>query len=294
MINKIIYKNERGISIELNREGPLFLSSVKGFDGLESEIVSSQSAYQDGISISKTILKDRLLTLNCHLVIDNEQQRYILKRKLYNAFNPKIKGNMKIYTDSENLRGASNLRVIQAPVFEDDYEGLNELVSFQIQLAMPLPYFEDINENRVDFGNDIGNFFFDLEIEEEGKELSIKNNSIVTNIFNAGDAASPIKVVFKSKSNVKNPSIYNVYTKEYIKINRTMTEGEEIIVTTNIGSKRVESHINGVTTNIFNDLDIYSSFMWLDIGDNIIRYDAEEMIEQLEVYIYYTNYYLGV
>ena len=294
MINKIIYENERGISIELNREGPLFLSSVNGFDGLESEIISSQSAYQDGISISKTILKDRLLTLNCYINIDNEQQRYILKRKLYNAFNPKIKGSMKIYTDAGQLRGANNLRVIQAPLFEDDYEGLNELVSFQIQLIMPLPYFEDMNKNRVDFGNDIGNFFFDLEIEKEGKELSIKNNSIVTNIYNAGDAETPIKVIFKSKSNVKNPSIYNVYTKEFIKINKTMEAGEEITVTTDIGNKRVESYLNGVTTNIFNNLDIQSSFMWLDIGDNIIRYDAEENIQQLEIYIYYANYYLGV
>ena len=294
MINKIIYENERGISIELNREGPLFLASVQGFDGLEADIVSSKSAYQDGISISKTILKDRILTLNCYLEIDTEQQRCILKRKLYNAFNPKFKGHMKIYTDAEQLRGASNLRVIQAPLFDDDYETTNELVSFQIQLAMPLPYFEDINENRADFGNDIGNFFFDLELEEEGKELSVKNNSIVANIENLGDAETPLKVVFKAKSTVKNPSIYNVYSKEYIKINRTMSEGEEITVTTDIGNKRVESYLNGVATNIFNDLDIHSSFMWLDIGDNVIRYDAEEMIEQLEVYIYYTNYYLGV
>ena len=294
MINKIIYENERGISIELNREGPLFLASVQGFDGLEADIVSFKSAYQDGISISKTILKDRILTLNCYLEIDTEQQRCILKRKLYNAFNPKFKGHMKIYTDAEQLRGASNLRVIQAPLFDDDYETANELVSFQIQLAMPLPYFEDINENRVDFGNDIGNFFFDLEIEEEGKELSIKNNSIVTNIFNEGDAESPIKAIFKARSSVKNPSIYNVYTKEFIKINKTMSPGEEITVTTGVGAKRVESYLNGVTTNIFNDLDIQSTFMWLDVGDNIIRYDAEEMIEQLEVYIYYANYYLGV
>ncbi|WP_195938749.1 phage tail family protein [Romboutsia sp. 1001713B170131_170501_G6] len=294
MINKIEYENERGLSIVLNRDGPLFLFSVKGFDGLEADIVSSKSAYQDGISIYKTILKDRVLTLNCYLEVDNEQQRYILKRKLYNAFNPKLKGHMKIYTDSNQLIGASNLRVIQAPIFDDDYESLNELVGFQIQLSMPLPYFEDINENRVDFGNDIGNFFFDLEIEEEGKELSIKNNSIVTNITNIGDAETPIKVVFKAKAELKNPSIYNVYTKEYIKINHTMQEGEEITVTTHKGNKRVESYLNGVTTNIFNNLDLGSSFIWLDVGDNVIRYDAETMIEQLEVYIYYTNYYLGV
>lgn len=294
MINKIIYTNERGISIELNRNGPLFLASVEGFDGLEAEIVSSQSAYQDGISISKTILKDRLLTINGCMVIDTEQQRNILKRKLFNVFNPKTKGHMKIYTDAGATRGASNLRVVQAPVFADDYTSINELVEFQIQIVMPLPYFEDLNENRMDFGNDIGNFFFDLEIEEQGKELSIKNNSIVSNIANMGDAETPIKVVFRSKTEIQNPSIYNVYTKEFIKLNYTMSEGEEITITTHHGNKRVESYLNGVTTNIFNKLDIKSSFMWLDIGDNVIRCDADTMIEQLEVYIYYTNYYLGV
>ena len=294
MINKIIYENERGISIELNREGPLFLSSVEGFGGLEADIVSSKSAYQDGISISKTILKDRILTLNCYLSIDNEQQRYILKKKLYNAFNPKVAGHIKIYTDAGQLRGASNLRVIQAPLFDDDYKGLNDLVSFQIQLAMPLPYFEDLAENKVEFGSEVGNFFFDWELKEEGNELSIKNSSNVVNIFNNGDCETPLKLVFKASSNVKNPRIYNVYTKEFIKINKTMEAGEMIAITTNKGNKRVESILNGKTSNIFNNLDIQSDFIWLDIGDNVIAYDAEEMIEQLEVNIYYTNYYLGV
>lgn len=294
MINKIIYKNERGTSIELNRLGPLFLANVEGFSGIEAEPVSTTTPYQDGINISKNTLKERTLTLNCYLCVDTEQQRSALKRKLYNAFNPKLTGHMQIFTDAEELRGASNLRVVQAPIFNDDYETSNELVEFQVQLIMPSPYFEDINENRVDFGNDIGNFFFDLEIEEEGKELSMKNNSIVTNIFNEGDTESPLKVVFKAKSNVKNPSIYNVYTKEFIKINKTMQVGEEITVATGIGNKRVESYLNGITTNAFNLLDINSTFMWLDVGDNVIRYDADDLIEQLEVYIYYTNYYLGV
>ena len=57
-----------------------------------------------------------------------------------------------------------------------------------------------------------------------------------------------------------------------------MQQGEEIIITTHYGNKRVESNLDGVTTNIFNCLNIESSFMWLDIGDNIIRYDADEKL----------------
>lgn len=294
MINKIIYKNERGISIELNRLGPLFLASVEGFSGIEAEPVSTTTPYQDGINISKNTLKERTLTLNCYLCIDTEQQRSILKRNLYNAFNPKLTGHMQIFTDADELRGASNLRVVQAPIFNDDYETSNELVEFQIQLIMPLPYFEDIGENYYIFGNDTPRFSFDLEIVEDGIELSSKNSSSIMNLRNTGDAETPIRVVFKAKSNVINPSIYNIYTKEFIKINKTMEVGEEITITTNIGNKRVESLLNGETTNIFNLLDINSTFIWLDVGDNVIRYDADNLVEQLEVYIYYTNYYLGV
>lgn len=293
MIDKIEYINERGQSIMLNHEGPLFLFEPEGFHGLEADVISSKSAYQDGSNFKGVTLKDRILTLNCYILVDTELQRDNLKRKLYQVFNPKVKGKMKIYKETTE-RGASNLRVIQAPVFNDDYKTDNLLVPFQIQLAMPLPFFEDKDEIRVDFGNDIGNFFFDLEIEEQGRELSIKNNSIVTNIYNAGDVETPVKVVFKAKSDVKNPSVYNVYTKEFIKINKTMQAGEEITVTTHKGNKRVDSYLNGITTNIYNYWDIQGSFMWLDVGDNTIRYDAEELIEQLEVYIYYSNYYLGV
>ena len=64
MINKIIYKNERGISIELNREGPLFLSSVKGFDGLEA----------------KEVLRKAGLIVNNQYVIKPKDYDAVLKR----------------------------------------------------------------------------------------------------------------------------------------------------------------------------------------------------------------------
>lgn len=294
MINKIIYTNERGLSVELNRIGPLFLSNVEGFGGIETDTVLAQTIYQDGTNIKRNILKERILTLNCCMCIDTEQQRNTLKRKLYNIFNPKLRGSMKIFTDAGISRGASNLMVIQSPIFEDDYETSNELIAFQIQLIMPLPFFEDSEKTKSEFGNNVGNFSFDLEIKEQGNELSMKNNSIVSNIINLGDVETPIKVIFKANSKVVNPSIYNIYTKEFIKINKTMEVGEEITITTDIGNKRIESYLNGITTNIFNLLDINSSFLWLNIGDNVIRYNADSLIEQLEVYIYYTNYYLGV
>ena len=44
----------------------------------------------------------------------------------------------------------------------------------------------------------------------------------------------------------------------------------------------------------FNYIDYESTFLQLDIGDNLFRYDADEGIDNLEVNIYHTSQHLGV
>jgi len=103
-----------------------------------------------------------------------------------------------------------------------------------------------------------------------------------------------MEIRFKALATVVNPLLFNVNTQEELKINKTMTAGEAIIVTTHFGNKRVESWLNGVSTNAFNWLDLSSNFLQLDPGDNLFRYDADEGLDNLEVDIYYIPQYLGV
>ncbi len=290
MIDKIIYKNDLGDSITLCHTAPFFISNPEGFEGLETNLISTRSIYQEGINIYNNILKERILTLNCYMLCDDEDERENLKRQLYKVFNPKTIGKMSIFTEATN-KVASELRVIQSPMFKWDYKTKNELVEFQVQIMMPLPYFEDPNLTRVDMGGDIGNFFFDFEITPLGRELSYKSDSLVTNLINKGDVKTPLKIVFKARNPVINPKIFNVYTKEFIQINKIMQKGEEITITTHLGNKRITSNIDG---NIFNYLALGSTFMWLNVGDNIIRYSSESGEENLSLEIYYTSYYLGV
>lgn len=90
------------------------------------------------------------------------------------------------------------------------------------------------------------------------------------------------------------PSLFNVNTREYFKINKIMEAGEVITVTTHFQNKRVELNKNGVISNAFNWIDFTSTFLQLDPGDNLFRYDADEGIDSLEVDIYYNPQYLGV
>lgn len=305
MIERVVYTNEKGQSVELNHSAPLIIFDIEGIDGVTSDIKTNKSAFNDGVSISNVSIEEKILTLNCYMYINCddkspdlrdyylESERDRLKKQLYKVFNPAVRGTLKIYKKTTS-KSASDLVVVQAPIFEMDYTTANELCPFQIQLLMPFPYFSDEFEQKVEFGNITGLLEFPLDVPPEGIEIAQKNNEIVKNIYNAGDTAAAMKVVFKAKSEVVNPSIYNIYTKEQIKINTTMKKSETITVTTDKGNKRIISECNGVTENIFTKLDKSSTFMWLDVGDNIIRYNADELLEQLEVYITYKNYYLGV
>jgi hypothetical protein len=45
---------------------------------------------------------------------------------------------------------------------------------------------------------------------------------------------------------------------------------------------------------VFNYIDLQTTFLQLDIGDNLLRYDAESGLDNLEVAIYFTPKYVGV
>jgi len=104
-------------------------------------------------------------------------------------------------------------------------------------------------------------------------------------------------IEFYARGTLKNPSLFNINTREFIKINKSMVAGEKIIVNTNYGKKKITQNINGVKADILNYLDIVGggdTFLQLDIGDNLFRYDADENLNNLEVSIYFSPQYLGV
>lgn len=307
MIEKIVYTNKVGKSIELNHSAPLILFNLEGVEGFEVDTKTNKTAFNDGVTVTATNIEERIITINGYIFIDLsdleadpeirdnylETERQRLKRELYTAFNPKHKGEMKIYKKNVSY-SAENLTVIQAPKFNMDYRDTNELFSFEVNLLMPFPYFGTENPIIEEFGSEQGLIEFEMDVPPEGQELTIRNMEIVKKINNIGDTEAPITVEFVANSTVKNPSIFNIYTREFIKINRTMKNGERIVVTTQAGNKRVVSIIDGIEENIFEQLDHGSTFMQLEVGENVIRYNADELLEQLEVYITYKNYYIGI
>ena len=286
MINKIVYENERGLSIELNHTGPLFIFKPEGFDGIQTEVVSNKGIYQDGININRNVLNERILTLNCYMVIDTEQQRAFLKNKLYSTFNSKAKGRLTVYANTL-IRTAENVVVIQSPIFDDDYETSNELVPFQIQLMMPTPFFTS-GEIGSEIATWYGGFSFKTKLPLKFKQKGDTKKKI----FNEGHVDTPVKIYFEGPA--VNPSIKNLTTNKLIKINRTIEAGEVLIINTEYGNKTVEIESNDTVLNAFHYLDLDSEFFSLIPGDNLIEYTTDNELDVQKVEIRYKERYLGV
>jgi hypothetical protein len=88
--------------------------------------------------------------------------------------------------------------------------------------------------------------------------------------------------------------LVDVYTQEFIAINKTMTSGEKILITTHSGNKTVIGELGGLTYNYYPYRDLDSSWLQLRVGDTLLRYDAESNLDSLEVTIWHSKRLLEV
>ena len=206
-------------------------------------------------------------------------------------FNPKVQGWLQY--EYGDIKRRIRCQVESAPTFSMPFNIFNVL-DFIVYLVAPNPYWQDLSQNKAEIAIWRGAFEFPLEIVEEGIEVGFREPSLIVNVLNQGDVACGIKIRFKALATVVNPSLFNVNTREYFKINKTMEAGEVMTVTTHFQNKRVGLNKNGIVSNAFNWIDITSTFLQLDVGANLLRYDADEGLDNLEVSIYYNPQYLGV
>ena len=112
--------------------------------------------------------------------------------------------------------------------------------------------------------------------------------SLIVNVSNNGDTKCGMLIEFKATGTVENPSLFDLNTRQFIKINKVMKAGEIITINTEFGKKKVIQKFNGIENNIMNYLDINSTFLKLDTGDNLFRYNADSNLNSLEVNIYFS------
>lgn len=288
-MKKLKYINALGAELELTNYAPFLLLSFteKG----KVTIYNKKGMGQDGSSYLGNAIETSDKTIELAVIAESEDELIHYRNRINKVFNPKVGEGYLVYTDG--LKQIKTKCIIDTLPY---FAAVNPMVcKCLLSITACNPFWMDIIESKIDIAFWDGDFEFDLEIPEStGKEIGHRELSLIVNVFNEGDVECGIRVEFKALATVTNPSILNVNTQEFLKANKTMEAGELISLTTSFGNKRVESTINEVTTNAFNYVDFQSTFLQLDTGDNLFRYNADSGIDNLEVTIYYTPQYLGV
>ncbi|WP_050608226.1 phage tail family protein [Clostridium niameyense] len=290
-MQKIIFKNERGQSIELGNSVPFILQKIENTGSPKTTILSSKAPGQDGKSYHGTLLEERLIPITGVIVGDTMEDMYAKRQKLCSIFNPKLKGKL-IYINNA-AEHTVDCTVADSPAFKEQIVNAQE---FLIQLYCPNPFWMDLHEAKEEIALWVGDFHFPLIIPQEtGIIMGHRISNLIVNAKNKGDVECGMRIEFKALATVVNPSLYDVYTQKFIKVKRTLNVGDKLVINTSFGNKRVEMvKSNGTKINVFNYIDLESEFLQLNVGDNLLRYDAEKGIDNLEMALYYKPLYMGV
>ena len=293
-MEKITFINSKGHSVELGNNGPFILTKIEGTGAVDVNIQNSKSPYQDGVSYHGNTLEPRSLSIEIMIIAENIEEMMNYRRKLSNIFNPKLDEGTLIYEIGDIKREIKAISEL-APVFPDAGDFKDTMQPGLIQLYCPNPFWEDLEEGKEEIALWISDWEFPVDIPVEGMEFGHRATTLIKNIINNGDVPCGMRIEFKALATVVNPSIFDFNTREFIKVKRNLLAGEKLIINTSFGNKRVELvKSNGTIENVFHYIDLKSTFIQLDVGDNLIQYDAEEGIDNLEVSIYHKPLYIGV
>lgn len=273
---------------------PDFILNSVDWGAVESTHHSFKYVNQIGVYVTGTSLETRSVTIQGWVIAENESMMTIRKTTLNRFFNPQQAVDL-FYKDYV-LRFLPNTSIRYSTVIAEN----NEVIcKFKVEGYCPDPLFSEQVESKVAAASTQAMFHFPLIISETpnppgGIIFGLRQPSLIVTVTNNGAVDVGMKIVFRASGTLTNPSLIEVNTQKFFKVNKTMVAGEEITIDTIIGEKKIEGYLNGITSNYFKYRDLDSEWLQLKLGDNLFRYDADQNVGNLEVYIYYNNKYLEV
>lgn len=274
-----------GNKVEVGKGKPFRLLNIEGIETGNNELAISGNVFGDGSKVNNKRITAKPIVIEAEYIGKNKVEE---KRKLIRFFNLHNKATLFVKVGSIEKCIDYEVESFHAPI-----KNVNDPLRFLVYLYCPIPFFRDLTEKKEEVASWQPSFTFPLIIPVEGISMGFREPNLIVNVFNGGGVKTGMRIRFRALGSLTNPSLFNVNTREYFKVNREMEAGEVITVNTNFKRKKVEIDRNGIV-EVFTDWDISSTFLELEVGDNLFRYDADSNIENLEVDIYYNPQFLGV
>lgn len=303
MIKSITVTNYLGESIKLELARPdlsgFVVKSITGLGPGKATINTTDIVTTDGGLFNSARMSSRNIVISLEYLWRDKDSIEDIRQLSYKYF--PLKKNVTLLIETDN-RSAE----IEGYVESNDPTIFSSREGSDISIICPNPFFYSTKEGTTVFRgiDSLFEFPFSNEsIDECLLEMSSINNMVEQTITYDGDSEVGITITIHATGIVENITIYNVLTREIMKIDTdkikaltgsTIIDGDDVVICTEKGHKSVTLLRSGKVTNILGCLDKNTNWFQLTKGDNIFTYTAEYGDTHLEFKIDHKIVYEGV
>ena len=271
------YVNENGESIVFTYNNGFLINKPVGIDTLQVSLSQATGIDQVGATVQSANVQPRPVTVSGILVGDFAATN---KERLLSVIRPDL--TAKLYADDYYL----NVRPTSTPTIDPT----EQFAKFQFSVLAAYPYWQKDNSVRTVLSGLQYMFKFPWNISIEYQFAKLMETQFI-NVLNRGQLPVPMTVTFYARGDCKNPKITNVNTGKIMAINKSLVAGERVVVEITHDRTYVTSSVDG---DIRGALSLKSTLNRLDVGDNVLKPEAEEGGNQLEVSIDFATEIVGI
>lgn len=267
-----------------------YVITSEDYGSIGATHATAKGMNQIGGKVLGTTLDDRPIEIVGFIKAKTPEEMKAKKAALYRMCDPR--SPFLIYPDPETAIEVHTENTVQFSASKLENNG--RVAKFTIAAIAADPLFRDAAMRYRKIAEWNSNFYFPLVIPSTGFTFADRTESLITTLENNGDVETGLLIHFTASATVKNPTLTNLETGEFIKLNRTLVAGETVVVNTNYGQESVTSYQGDDVEDTINDLDLSSTFLQAPVGASRFHYTAANNVSSMTVTIYFYQRYLGV
>ena len=151
---------------------------------------------------------------------------------------------------------------------------------FLLTIFCANPMFKKLTQTVTAISSDVGFFHFPFSIPNYGYVFGLRNNYLMLLAENEGNVEIGGKIIITAKATIVNPSVENISNGHIMKIKKTMTSGEVIVINTADGSEKgIYGEVNGELVSYLQYWDFTNDWMKFEPGESLIGYSTDNQAE---------------
>lgn len=272
---ELTYISARGERLPLVGNDLFYLVNIDGQTEAEASISSSTTGGTDGETVNSVQANPRTIILDLRIKsgVNVEQA----KRSVLKIVKLKQNGSLEWKQDDKTVTISGIVESVEMPRWTND-------VMMQITLHCAQPFWEDAESVIQEISEAIDLHYFTdsptdmLYFPEEGIPLGEYNTLRTRDYYNDGDVSVGMEISIVAFGTVTNPIIYDG-NGNFLGVGHgsgarqlVMHEGDNLIITTHKGKKRVM--LNG--ENVIAKIKPRSTWLQMAAGDNLFTIDSDD------------------